>query len=59
MGQERSPGVAADFLEIIDQYGYAWVESATREVAKKKGDNPQRHFGYIVGILRNWEKQGH
>jgi len=48
-----------DFIRIIGCYGEVWVKKATQEVAKMKADNPRRHFGYIVGILKRWEKQGY
>jgi hypothetical protein len=57
MNQDRSPDVVADFLGLINQYGHQSVRKATRQVARKRADNPQRHLGYIVGILKTWEKQ--
>lgn len=54
----KSHECAEDFIRIIGRYGEEWVEEATREVAKMRADNPRRHFGYIVGILKRWQEQG-
>ena len=47
------------FIQIIGRYSEAWVEKATIITTRMRADNPSRNFGYIVGILKRWEKQGH
>jgi hypothetical protein len=58
LNEQRDPETVAGFIRIIDKYGLEWVQRATRQVAEKRSDNPQRHFAYIVGILKSWETQG-
>jgi len=47
------------FIQIIGRYSETWVENATKITAKMRADNPSRNFGYIIGILKRWDKQGH
>jgi len=46
------------FIRIMGRYPEEWIEKATYITAKRRADNPSRNFGYIVGILKRWEKQG-
>jgi hypothetical protein len=55
----NSPEGVEDFIRIMGRYPEEWVEKATNMTAKRRPDNPSRTFGFIVGILKNWEKQGH
>jgi hypothetical protein len=48
-----------DFIRIMGRYTEEWVEKATRITAKMRADNPSRNFGYIMGILKRWDKQGY
>lgn len=48
--------VVESFIQIIGKYGEDWVNKATKKTARKRVDNPSRNFGYIVGILKSWEK---
>lgn len=52
----NNPEIVESFIQIIGKYGEKWVEKATKMTARSRADNPSRHFGYIVGILKNWEK---
>jgi hypothetical protein len=56
--QEHNVEKVKAFIRIMSVYGRGPVEKATKMVAKLKADNPCRNFGYIVGILKNWEKEG-
>ena len=47
------------FIRIMGSYTEEWVEKATRITAKMRADNPSRNFGYIMGILKRWDKQGY
>lgn len=49
---------AGSFIRLMSVYGEERVEKATKLTAKMRADNPSRNFGYIVGILKNWEKEG-
>ncbi len=46
------------FIELMARYGEERVKKATKITARMRPDNPSRNFGYIVGILKNWEKDG-
>lgn len=46
------------FIELMARYGEERVKKATKLTARMRADNPSRNFGYIVGILKNWEKEG-
>jgi DNA replication protein DnaD len=46
-------------IQIIGRYSEEWVKKATEITARMRADNPSRNFGYIVGILKRWDKQGH
>lgn len=48
-----------DFIRLIGRYTEVRVERATRITARMRPDNPSRNFGYIVGILKRWDKQGY
>lgn len=47
------------FIQIIGRYTEEWVKKATKITAKMRTDNPSRNFGYIVGILKRWNRQGY
>jgi hypothetical protein len=48
----NSREVVANFLRVITKYGYEGVEKATKEVANMTPDNPCRHVGYIVTLVK-------
>lgn len=48
--------IVESFIQIIGKYGENWVNKATKKTARKPVGNPLRNFGYIVGILKSWEK---
>ncbi|MCX6765344.1 MAG: hypothetical protein NT148_02285, partial [Candidatus Nealsonbacteria bacterium] len=56
--EEHNVEKVKDFIRIMSIYGRDSVEKATKMVARLKADNPCKNFGYIVGILKNWEKEG-
>jgi cardiolipin synthase len=46
------------FIQIMGGYTEEQVKKATKLTARMRADNPSKNFGYIVGILKNWEKEG-
>ncbi len=50
--------IVESFIRIMERYSEEWVAKATKITAKMRPDNPSRNFGYIVGILKNWEEEG-
>ncbi|MDP3042377.1 MAG: hypothetical protein Q8N62_06645 [Candidatus Omnitrophota bacterium] len=56
--QGNDTKIVESFIQIMARYGREWVEKAAKKTASMRADNPSRNFGYIVGILRNWEKEG-
>jgi hypothetical protein len=50
----NSRAVVANLLMVIKEYGLELTEKATNEVAKMRPDNPCRHVGYIVTLLKQW-----
>ncbi len=50
--------IVKSFIQLMAVYGGEQVEKATKLTARMRADNPSRNFGYIVGILRNWDKEG-
>jgi hypothetical protein len=46
------------FIQLVDTYGYAWVESAAKLTAKLAVQNPARNVYYLEEILKNWTEQG-
>jgi len=56
--QENDVETVESFIQIMDKYGEERVKKATKLTARMRADNPSRNFGYIVGILKNWEKEG-
>lgn len=50
--------IVKSFIRIMTRYGEERVEKATKLTARMRADNPSRNFGYIVGILKNWEEEG-
>ena len=48
-----------DFIRIMGRYTEEWVEKATKITARMRVDNPSRNFGYIMGILKRWDRQGY
>lgn len=56
--QGNDTKVVESFIQIMARYGQERVERAAKKTASMRADNPSRNFGYIVGILRNWEKEG-
>jgi hypothetical protein len=50
--------IVGSFIRLMDEYGGKWVTEAAQMTARMRADNPSRNFGYIVGILRNWVKEG-
>jgi hypothetical protein len=56
--QDNNIEIVEAFIRIMGRYTEEWVEKATKITARMRPDNPSRNFGYIVGILKNWDKQG-
>lgn len=52
----NNPEIVESFIQIIGKCGEKRVEKAAKMTARSRTDNPSRHFGYIVGILKNWEE---
>jgi hypothetical protein len=46
--------VVADVILIWDTYGLELTEKAADILGKMTPDNPRRHIGYMIGILKNW-----
>ena len=57
--QRNNAEIVESFIRIIGKYSEEWVEKATTITAKMRADNPSRNFGYIVGILKRWDRQGY
>ncbi len=51
--------IVESFIRITERYSEERVAKATKITAKMRPDNPSRNFGYIVGILKKWEKRGY
>lgn len=49
--------ITESFIQIMNKYGEERVTKATKITARMRTDNPSRNFGYIVGILKNWERE--
>jgi hypothetical protein len=54
--EDNDVEIVESFIQIIGKYGEDWVNKATEKTARKSVGNPSRNFGYIVGILKSWEK---
>ncbi len=39
---------------LADTYGWKLTGKAIGEIAKMAPDNPARHVGYIITLLRDW-----
>jgi hypothetical protein len=52
----NSRDVAANFLRVMEIYGYEQTKRATAVVAEMARDNPCRHAGYVVTLLKDWKK---
>jgi cardiolipin synthase len=50
--------IVESFIRIMERYSEEWVAKATKITAKMRPDNPSRNFGYIVGILKKWDREG-
>ncbi|MDP2830768.1 MAG: hypothetical protein Q8O02_00785 [Candidatus Omnitrophota bacterium] len=57
--QGNDTKIVESFIQIMARYDPERVEMAAKKTASMRADNPSRNFGYIVGILRNGEKEGH
>ncbi len=53
--EEYNPQVIEDIIEKEQEYGKKHVKKASNIIAKKNTDNPKKTYGYVVGILENWE----
>ncbi len=49
--------VVSNLLAVMDRYGIEETEKATDIVAQMVPDNPCRHVGYIVTLLKDWRKE--
>ena len=49
--------VVEGFIQIMEIYGEANVHRATQITAKLSQQNPKRNIGYVIQILRRWEKE--
>ena len=47
-----SPKVVENFIRIMKEYSEDDIRKAVQKVSKMRPDNPLRHVGYVVGILR-------
>ena len=50
--------VAEQFMQIMEIYNETNVIRATAETIKLAQNNPKRNIGYVIQILRAWEKEG-
>ncbi len=54
---ENDPAIVADILLQVERYGAALTEKAVDEVAAMAPDNPAKHMGYVVTLLKDWSKK--
>jgi hypothetical protein len=52
--RHNNHAVVADLLMLADTYGWKLLEKAVGEIAKMVPNNPCRHVGYIITLLRDW-----
>lgn len=57
--EENDYQVVEKFIQLVDAYGYDWVEGAAKITAKLAVQNHARNVFYVEGILKNWTEQGH
>ena len=54
--QDNDYQVVEKFIQLVDTYGYDWVEGAVKITAKLAVQNPARNVFYVEGILKNWSE---
>jgi hypothetical protein len=42
-----------ELIKLEEQFGVGRVEAGVRVVEGKRGDNPDRNLGYLIGTIRN------
>lgn len=57
LNQENNIQTAKDFIRLIKQYKLENVQEAVRRIADYTPDNPRKNIGYIVGVLKQMEKE--
>jgi len=46
--------VVANALMAVDEFGLELTEKAVNEVSEMRPDNPCRHMGYVITLLKQW-----
>jgi hypothetical protein len=57
LDRQNNRDVAANFLRVMEIYGFEQTKRATAIVAEMARDNPCRHAGYVVRLLKSSQKQ--
>ena len=52
LNEPEDPEIVERFVQLIEEYGYKAVRYANNITAKLRVENPKRHIGYTISILK-------
>jgi len=52
LNEPEDPEIVERFVQLVEEYGYKAVRCANNITAKLRVENPKRHIGYTISILK-------
>ena len=52
LNEPEDPEIVERFVQLIEEYGYKAVRKANNITAKLRVENPKRHIGYTISVLK-------
>ena len=52
LNEPQDPQIVERFIQLIEEYGYKKVKRANNITARLRVENPKRHIGYTISVLK-------